>query len=448
MQEINNIRFRLTLINSLVLLSILAVIVTFVYFNVSYNILQNVDTEILNSAYQLKRYVALIDKTLPKAQEAELSEEYALFTEKSDSSGLSYCVWSLDSTPLTYHDNNRFPADLLIKLRDILFCGDVSASRILEESDGRYYIHEYSFEDINMRVCSTITGNDDGKLRVLQIVSNMNENNAFNERLLRTMSFAIIIGVSLSLVCGYATAGNAIIPIQENMLRQKEFIADASHELRTPITIVRTNLDLVMSSPEESVESQMDWLQNAYSETERMGKLIQDLLFLASSDLDRMRFSNELLNINQLCFELCESIAPAAAEKGIELRCELDDAESQIQGDRSRIEQLLIIVIDNAIQYSPPGSTIRLVTERLVNFIKIQIKDEGIGIPPEDLDKIFERFYRADKARSRHQGGTGLGLSIAKLIVTAHSGTIYAESELNIGTTIVINLPLTEGEVI
>ena len=342
------------------------------------------------------------------------------------------------------HKNFSYDDSVLKKSKESLFTKDTLSVNEITESDGTYYIHEYHYEETNIRICSTILSNDAGDIRIIQLIGNMNEKNAFNDKLLRSLTISAFFGASVCFICGYFVAGKAMVPIINNMEKQKEFVADASHELRTPITIVRTNLDLVMSSPDETVSGQIPWLENAYNETQRMEKLITDLLFLAHTDLKQADLEMKKVDLNEIMDDIYFSVYPAAKEKGIELNISLDESDPAIHADPSKIEQLMLIVIDNAMQYTPSGGKVDVSTVSSSGEVIIGVRDTGIGISEEDIGKIFDRFYRADKARSRRQGGTGLGLSIAKWIVDIHKGTITATSKQSEGTLIEIKLPIYE----
>ncbi len=441
MSELNKIKFKLTVINTVVSFSVLLAIIVFIYISVGMTIVQNTDSELMSMAYQLKRYISVIPAP-SSSEQGELVEDYEYFTERLDKSLLSFCVWGEDDEPLLMHKNFTYDDTVLSKCKDSLFTVDTLSVNEIAESDGNYYIHEYHYDETNIRICSTVLSNDMGDIRIIQLIGNMNEKNSFNDKLLRSLALSALFGVSVCFVCGYFIAGRAMVPIISSMDKQKEFVADASHELRTPITILRTNLDVVMSGPEESVATQMVWLENAYKETERMEKLITDLLFLARTDLKQTDLDMKKVDVNEVLEDIYFSVYPAAKEREIEMEFYYDETEPCIHADRDRIEQLILIVMDNAMQYTPKGGRVTVRTENTGSDVLIIISDTGIGISEEDIPKIFDRFYRADKARSRRQGGTGLGLSIAKWITDIHKGSITASSTLGEGTTIQINFPI------
>lgn len=443
---LNKIRLKMTLINSVVLFSVLIFISIFVYVNVTYNTITNTDKELIDAAYQLKRFLPLLEQTAAKPDMAQLQEEYDIFMSNIENDGISYLVWDGSDNTIATRETFSFSTNPLSEIRDTVFQTDTQAEKQITQSDGTYYIHLYNYGDMNVRICTAVTSDDNGNMCVIQTLSNMNDKNNMADRLLRTLLLSGLIGFTLSFVSGYFIAGKAIIPIQENMLRQKEFIADASHELRTPVTIIRTNLDVVKDAQEESVASQMNWIDNAYDETERMEKLIADLLFLAKADLNQQDMQHNDIDLNRACKNITDKFIPSAAEKSIRLQFIPSNEPVVILGDENKINQMIVNIIDNAIHYSSQNGVAIISVQKNKNDAYITVKDNGIGIPKEELDNIFTRFYRTDKARTRRAGGTGLGLSIAKWVVQAHKGEISATSEKAAGTTITIRLPLKEGD--
>jgi len=232
---------------------------------------------------------------------------------------------------------------------------------------------------------------------------------------------------------------SAIRPIKAAWQKQLDFTADASHELRTPITVIQTNLDLVMDNRNETVESQLKWLKNIEAENKRMAKLVEDLLTLSRADTDHQTLEKETFMLDGVILETLAPFEPKESEKNIELNITADN-QIAFCGDRKRIKQLVVILLDNALNYTDSG----MVTVALVKSekeITITVSDTGYGIDAEHISKIFDRFYRVAKTRNLNQDGSGLGLSIAKWIVQAHGGEIRVTSELGVGTTFVVNLP-------
>ncbi|WP_024833257.1 sensor histidine kinase [Ruminiclostridium josui] len=236
-------------------------------------------------------------------------------------------------------------------------------------------------------------------------------------------------------------ANRSIKPVQEAFERQKQFIADASHELKTPLAVINTNVDVLLSNKRDTIESQSKWLNYIKSESERMAKLTNDLLYLTQMDNsdNKIIFSN--FNMSEAVENIILTMEAVIYERNLSLIYELEP-ELFTYGNDEQIRQVVMILLDNAIKYSNTNGTISIALYKQNSDIILSITNTGEGIAPEHLKKIFDRFYRTDKSRSRRLGGYGLGLAIAKAIVDQHNGKIYAESTLNVKTTFFVKLPL------
>lgn len=220
---------------------------------------------------------------------------------------------------------------------------------------------------------------------------------------------------------------------------RKQFVADVSHELRTPITTIKTYSETLLDIDDETVKR--EFLNVIIKECDRMTRLISDLLYLSRLDSGENILKIEEINISELVRFVCEKMRIHAKKKNQKLLCSAEE-NVVIEADRDRLEQVLINLINNAVVYVQEGGQIEVGLEKDEENVKITVKDNGPGIPEEDLPRIFERFYRVDKARSRSLGGSGLGLSIADEIVKAHGGKILVESKEGAGTTFTVVLPL------
>ena len=221
-----------------------------------------------------------------------------------------------------------------------------------------------------------------------------------------------------------------------------DFIADVSHELRTPLTVLRGNAEVGLLRRDDA---HAEILEEIVEESTRMTKMVEDLLFLARSDSATVPLDLERVPAATFLAEVAGRAEILARERGAELEVELLLSEGELEVDRNRIEQVVLILVDNAAKYGPPEGRIVLSSKTDSGKLCVAVVDEGSGIPEADLPHIFERFYRVDKTRARKQGGTGLGLPIARTIVEAHGGRIEAKSRVGEGTRMTIYLPLLDG---
>ncbi|WP_189005409.1 sensor histidine kinase [Deinococcus roseus] len=231
--------------------------------------------------------------------------------------------------------------------------------------------------------------------------------------------------------------------LRELMDAQKRFIADAAHELRTPLTAIQGNLDIFLRYPNIPEDEKMDILTEVQREASRLGRLVNDMLQLARGDAGAA-LREEEVQLDQVMTEMWKDISRVVPFHHLILT-EVEPV--QVVGDHDRLKQLVLILLENALKYTPEGGTVTGSLKRKGHHVELRIADTGYGISEEDLPRVFERFYRADRSRQRGEdpGGTGLGLPIAKWIVEGHKGKIWLESELGAGTVAVVQLPLEES---
>ena len=222
---------------------------------------------------------------------------------------------------------------------------------------------------------------------------------------------------------------------------RREFIANVSHELRTPLTNIKSYSETVLDDKEISRETTEHFLQIVVNETDRMIRIVKDLMQLSKLDNNKAEFKFSTFPISGMLKRVHDAMAIQTENKGQQLVFEAGPELGEMTGDREKIEQVLINIVSNATKYTKPGGRIELRAAEDAGHVYFKVSDNGIGIPEKDLPRIFERFYRVDKARSRAMGGTGLGLAIAKEIVEAHHGKIGITSVENKGTEVVIQLP-------
>ncbi|WP_421655717.1 sensor histidine kinase [Leptothermofonsia sp. ETS-13] len=302
----------------------------------------------------------------------------------------------------------------------------------------------------------------------------------------RQLFFDLILWTALIIAAvgaiGWFLSGLAMEPVRESYQRLKQFTADASHELRSPIAIIQTNVQVALADPDPQPQTQQQHLKVVERLTRRLGRLVDDLLFLARQDSGMVQFQRSAVAVDGLLKEVCEEQETLAAEKGIELCLHLEEPTLKLSAisvptqppitslvqsaltaapdtlpgtwatlyaDRDQLARLFTNLIGNAVQYTPTGGQVNVGLKQIKRqsnrFLQITVSDTGIGIPPEALSKLFDRFYRVDPSRSQTSAaGSGLGLAIAQAIVENHQGQIHIESTPNAGTTVTVTLPQKE----
>ncbi len=242
--------------------------------------------------------------------------------------------------------------------------------------------------------------------------------------------------------------GGVISVIHDNTEQHKlektrrEFVANVSHELRTPITNIKSYAETLLDSGEDIPQDmEQSFLRVIISESDRMTRIVKDLLTLSRFDYGSMDWRFEPFDFRTVLQGIFEAMYLDASKRGHQMSLEFQDQVGCIVGDKERIEQVIVNIVSNAVKYTPEGGEIDILAGASRGGVWVEVQDTGIGIPKEDMSRLFERFYRVDKARSRESGGTGLGLSIAREIITRHGGTINVRSVENKGTCVRIWLP-------
>ena len=239
-----------------------------------------------------------------------------------------------------------------------------------------------------------------------------------------------------------ATTINALLArLDATFTEQQRFIADASHELRTPLAVLRGETEVALEQ-NRGAEDYRESLALIKDEAERLTRIVENLFILARQPVDQHSIMKEPLRLNEVVSECVRSAQVLATQRG--LRLHLDGATSEVNftGDDEMLKRMLLNLLDNAVKYTAPGGDVGVALSTQNGSARIVVTDSGIGIPAADQPRIFDRFYRVDKARSRALGGAGLGLSIAKWIVEAHGGTIAVQSIPTQGSEFIVDLPL------
>lgn len=295
---------------------------------------------------------------------------------------------------------------------------------------------KYPYRGINFIVDET-EGNEEQYVQLLiNIATEKNLVNAY----FKIIASAVVIGCVLSIFASYVLSKKTLKPLTENLIKQTEFVQNVSHELRTPLTIIQAKQELLLQEPNAKIIDKSEDIVLTLNETKRLSKLVKDLLTLSRADSNKMTLQKENINIDDYIKEIITPYSEIAEMEEKEIILNLN-YKMDINIDASKIYQLMIILLDNAIKYTEASDKIEIHTYSKDNKCVIEVKDTGIGISDEGLIRIFERFYREDRARNRETGGIGLGLSIANVIVSSHGGNIKASHNIPKGTIFTIKLP-------
>jgi signal transduction histidine kinase len=280
----------------------------------------------------------------------------------------------------------------------------------------------------------------------LQIVQDRTTEQQTLDAILRVLVVGGAVVVLVAIGFGAVYARRALVPIRQSLStqrlalrRQREFAADASHELRTPLTIIRSSLEHLQRHREEPVRAVGDALDDIAAEVDHLTALVDDLLLLARSDSGAISLERRPVDLGDIAADAASSLAKPAAAKSI--RVVVDPAPVVVEGDPARLRQLVTILLDNAIRHSPTGGEVRVAVRLDGASALLDVEDDGRGVNPDDMQHVFERFWRATGAPS---GGTGLGLAIAKWIVDRHQGTIAVRNREEGGAAFRVRLPRDE----
>ncbi|WP_340399860.1 HAMP domain-containing sensor histidine kinase [Paenibacillus sp. FSL H8-0079] len=251
-----------------------------------------------------------------------------------------------------------------------------------------------------------------------------------------------VVGLVMLIVIYFLSryfANRSIAPVREAFEKQKQFIGDASHELKTPLAIINTNADVLLANQEDTIANQAKWLHYIKSETERMTGLTNDLLYLTQMDDSRSTMIHAKFNMSDAVESIILPMEAVIFEKNISLDYNIEP-NLTVHGNSEQIKQVILILLDNAVKYSGPKGSVNVTLQRQNNDVMLAVSNTGDGIAPEHLDRIFDRFYRTDSSRARKHGGHGLGLAIARSIVDQHKGEVYARSVVGEGATFYVRL--------
>ena len=294
----------------------------------------------------------------------------------------------------------------------------------------------------SLNLCYRMERGEDGQIRI-----------AFADLSWEGQNLAGLVAISLLVGAGALgvfflislfLSSLALRPVERAWEQQRQFVADASHELKTPLTVILANTGIVLSHPEDTVERQRKWITFIEEEAARMRGLVEDLLFLAKSDAARQPAHPRALSMSDLATGCLLPFESVAFEAGVALHSAVTPGLT-LTGDEGQLHRLVMILLDNAVKYAGEGGCVTLTLDRIQDKVRLAVHNTGAPIPPEHLPHLFERFYRVDSARGRSEGGYGLGLAIARSITLAHGGKIWADSGPDRGTTFTVLLPQRRG---
>ncbi|QEY21762.1 sensor histidine kinase [Psychrobacillus sp. AK 1817] len=358
----------------------------------------------------------------------------------------------LRAKEMSERPNNRMPVPF--NPRMIVLLRDAEGAILNEEQIGTRFINEFS-EDLpfSLETIETIQTTKLANDYVFRSLMYPNSNGSYTELLIsveaeqsivnnfiKILFVCTIIFVLLSITASYFLAKRSMNPIINSWSKQSEFVENASHELRTPLAIVQSKLEHLLTKPEDTIMNQFESIGLSLSEIRRMNIMTTHLLTLARADSLEQQLQKEPVNLGNLVNEVIHPFFELAELEQKEIITQIHSKRT-ISIDKNRIHQLLVILLDNALKYTRPHDKIHVVLREDPEYLTIDVSDTGIGIREENIKRVFDRFYREDKARIKETGGTGLGLSIAQWIVESHNGTIRVSYKPSSGTTFQVKLP-------
>ena len=316
-----------------------------------------------------------------------------------------------------------------------------SATAALAANAGRYTTVTIPFGSV--RLYNLPIRQDDQTIAIVQVARSRYYVESAAQRLVVSTLLVGGLGLAATTALGFGLAGLTLRPIARAIERQRSFTSDASHELRTPLSLIRGNAELLSRHPDRTIGDYDDIVTDIIDETDRLGRLVGNLLTLARSDEGGLQLSLAPVDLTALSAAVARRFEPAAAAKGLRLRAE-GPAAVTLSGDADRLQELLVILLDNAVRYTSSGAIVVRVAGH-AHAVTLAVTDSGPGVAPAHRERLFDRFYRTDAARTSEQGGAGLGLAIADEIARAHGGRISVASDLGHGSTFTVHLPRHGG---
>ena len=293
-------------------------------------------------------------------------------------------------------------------------------------------ISNYTYRGINYQ-------NEDGTYK--QVLINIDSEKTIAEEFIKNLVISFSISVVIILIASYILSKWTLKPIVASWKKQTRFVQDASHELRTPLAIIKAKQESLLENPESKIIDNAEDISITLQETQRLTKLIKELMELAKNDSDKLQLNKQKFNLDEELSTLIQLYKDLAENEDKNLNVSFEYKE-EINADLNMIKQLVVILLDNSIKYTKSKDSIEIKTYKQDGKAVLEVADNGIGISNEGIDHIFERFYREEKSRNREKGGMGLGLSIAYNIVNLHKGTIKFDKNREKGARVVVRLPI------
>lgn len=280
----------------------------------------------------------------------------------------------------------------------------------------------------------------DGTFNYLQAIINVDSEISILEQFTGTLVIGLVAALIACAAASYLLSKKMIGPLVDTWKKQTEFVQNASHELRTPLTVIRTTQEFLLESPQEKIIDHFEDISQTIDETDRLKRLAEGLLSLSATDSGGVRLEREEFDLNQDVMNILPLYKEHGIKQGKALSL-LSSEETLVLADRNQIRQVLCALLDNAFKYTKTGGSITVEVIPQSSTVLLRIADTGIGISDENLERVFDRFYRADKARTRTEDGFGLGLSIVRNIIDLHGGSVNIEPNSPKGTIVSITLP-------
>ncbi len=396
-----------------------------IYHQVSTYMYKSIDKELVRAMelYQNKNIVSEVKKVITK----ELDENIKItYVETKVNPRVVCIVRDSEGNILNSETIGRFYNDYV---KDIEFNKN--------KTDKVYSIKvqdKYNYRGI------TVKGTTSEEEEIyIQLLANVDGEVATINNMTDTLLVGSLIIIGIAIIGSYILSKMTLKPIMESYKKQTEFVQNAAHELRTPLTIIQAKQELLLQEPESKIIDKSEDINIMLKETKRLTKLIKELMVLAMADSNELKMHKEKTNVDNLIKEIIMPYKDFAEMQEKQINLDLNyGKEANI--DRNKINQLLVIILDNAIKYTTEKDTITVKTYSKEGKCVIEVADTGIGISKEATKHVFDRFYREDKARSREKGGTGLGLSIAHTIVKLHGGNIKITSNEPKGARVIIKI--------